>query len=288
MPLPPSGISGLPRNWSSFPDTSRVYDALLGGRDSYQADRVLARMLLQEAQWLPTAATINRVYGALTTSYLARRGITQFLDLGCGYPSPSQRRRQPHMPNVHEAVSAIHHTAVVVYVDSHPVVVGHGRARLAGPPGEHSCIQADIRDMEGLLAAPEVQAFDRSRPIAVLLHDVLPYVADDELVDQALKILRAWLPPGSALSITHATSDMSPVEMAAVTALYERARITYRLRSQDHIRDLFADWAHLGPGVVATGRWHADHVHAQRQPQTSGAYAGIAVTPISSNFGRHK
>jgi SAM-dependent methyltransferase len=258
------------------PDGCRVYNALLGGRDNYAEDRELVRQLLDEVPWLPAAVRINRVHGALTTACLSRLGFSQFLDLGCGYPS-----WEPDMPDVHEAATAIHPGARVVYVDSNKGVVTHGKA-LFRSLGTWTCFQGDITDMGRLLAAPAIQEFDLDRPIAVLSHDVLPYIADDDTVDQALATLRAWLPPGSALSITHATADLSPAAMDTVTALYRQARIAYRPRSRDHIRGLFAGWPQLGPGVVATGRWHTDHLHALRTPHVSGAYAGIAVKPLNA------
>ncbi|MGW4034516.1 SAM-dependent methyltransferase [Streptomyces sp. NPDC004838] len=270
-------LIGLPANWSNIPNPARVYDWLLGGGDNYQVDEALAGYLTLEAEWLRTAATINRIHNALTTTRLASFGITQFLDLGCGYPSPPSR--EEWSPNTHEAAGSPGSASVVVYVDKDSVVTAHARARLEERPGV-TAVQGDIvTGLDRILTLPDIDFLDRSRPIAVLLHDVLPYIADDEAVQRLLTTLRDWLPSGSALSITHATADLSPDEMAAVTSHYTKARIAYRPRDKDHVQALFGDWPQLGPGVVPTAHWHPDHPHAHEQPYVSGAYAGVAITP---------
>ncbi|MET7534638.1 hypothetical protein [Streptomyces goshikiensis] len=62
------------------------------------------------------------------------------------------------------------------------------------------------------------------RPVAALLHDVLPWIPDDARVGDALAYLRTWLPPGSALSITHATAtSVRPGSSGSKTCTARRA-----------------------------------------------------------------
>ncbi|MGW4203872.1 SAM-dependent methyltransferase [Streptomyces sp. NPDC004726] len=278
QPLPPV-IDGLPANWAALAHPARVSDALLGGGDSYPADEALARLLTLAAPWTGTAARINRAHGALTTAYLARQGISQFLDLGCGYPTPPGRDGRPRTPDTHEAAACGVRgvNPVVVYVDGHPVVAAHARARHTGPPASIHVVHGDIATgLDQILTAPELDAFDLTQPIAVLLHDVLPCIPDDQTVDRTLTTLRHWLPAGSALSLTHATADLRPQESAAVTEQYASAGIAYRPRDETAVRALLGDWTQLGPGVVPTGHWHPDHPQAQEPPHVSAAYAGVA------------
>lgn len=46
-------------------------------------------------------------------TWVARQGVAQFIDLGCGLPTS---------PNTHETARAVIPDAVVVYVDNGPIV----------------------------------------------------------------------------------------------------------------------------------------------------------------------
>lgn len=272
----------LPHDRAAAPAVPRVYDYLLGGDDNYAADRELADMLVRTADWLPRAAQINRAHGAQTAAHLARRGIRQFLDLGCGYPSPPYSA----IPNVHEAAVMVRPDAVVVHVDHDPIVAAHARAHLAGPPGEHRVICADIRQIEDLLAAPEAAVLERDQPVGVLLHDVLPWINDDQDVHELLIALRRWLPAGSTISITHATADMRPSEVEELVALYAVNGLSFRPRSLAEIHALHAPWPLDEPGHLPTGRWHEDSLHAYLPDAQSAAYAAVSLHP-DQDRGRH-
>ncbi len=138
-------------------------------------------------------------------------------------------------------------------------------------------VLADIEQIGELLNHPGVQALDDRRPTAVLLHDVLPWVSD-ELAETAMAALRAWLPDGSAISVTHATTDMAPDAMRALVAHYAEAGITYRPRTLEQIRELLAPWATLSPGVIPTTQWRAGSSRSISSGENPGAYAAIAHT----------
>ncbi|MFH0246055.1 SAM-dependent methyltransferase [Streptomyces sp. HK10] len=252
------------------PSVARVFDHLLGGSDNYAADRALAQRLAQIAPELPDMIRINADHGPRAVATLASDlGIRQYLDLGCGLPAGLYGHRTPH-----EVARAVHGTARVVYVDSDPVVYGHANMVLAEEPGT-AALRADIREMNALLSAPAVQALNRSEPIGVLLHDVLPWVTDDEALT-VLETLRAWLPAGSAISLTHATADAAPQVMRDLTSCYAEAGITYRPRSRHHIRALLDPWAPTPPGIVPIPQWRAAE-HLRHLPATGHAHAHAAV-----------
>ncbi|WP_435057698.1 SAM-dependent methyltransferase [Streptomyces sp. bgisy060] len=235
--------SGLPKEHFKRANVARVQDHLDGGTDNYRPDRELASGLVVAAPWLRDSVRVNRTHGPRVLNCLAHEfGIDQVIDLGCGLPHQDNR----YLPD---------EVRRMVYVDSDPGVEAHARGVLAERHGTVS-LRADLEDMPALLAAGPVAGLDRGRPIGVLLHDVLPWISD-ETAPAVLAALHAWLPPGSVLSLTHATTDTAPTEMAALTRLYKEAGIGFRPRSGQQIRDLLDAWTLIEPGdVVTTAAWH--------------------------------
>ncbi|WP_433855237.1 SAM-dependent methyltransferase [Streptomyces kronopolitis] len=249
--------SALPEGYFKRPNVARVQDHLDGGTDNYAPDRDFARDLVAAAPWLPGSVRINRAHGPRVLNCLTREySIDQVIDLGCGLSHDNNR-------DVPDEVRRM------VYVDSDPGVDAHARMVLAERHGTVS-LRADLEDMTVLLAAGPIARIDRGRPIGVLLHDVLPWLGDDT-AHTVLAVLRSWLPAGSVLSVTHATTDMAPEAMAALTRLYEAAGIGFLPRSGPQIRDLLRSWTPLAAGgPVATASWRRstplhprfDHSHA--------------------------
>ena len=99
----------------------------LGGKDNFEPDRIAAEKVLALVPGLRRAAVENRRFLRRVVRFLAAEaGVSQFLDIGMGLPTPGCRARgrargQPG--------------ARVVYVDYDPVVVSHGQALLAVSDG---------------------------------------------------------------------------------------------------------------------------------------------------------
>ena len=90
------------------------------------------------------AAWANRGFLQRAVRWMAERGIRQFIDLGAGLPT--QRC-------THEIAREVIPSAVVVYTDSDPGVIAHGRQILAGIPGT-AVIEADFRQPEARWTTP--------------------------------------------------------------------------------------------------------------------------------------
>ena len=104
-------------------NVARIYDALLGGKDNYAADREAAGELLNVVPGAARAAQENRAFLGRAVRFLAgEAGIRQFLDIGTGLPTSG---------NVHEIAQAANPAVRVVYVDHDPVVVLHANVLLA-------------------------------------------------------------------------------------------------------------------------------------------------------------
>ncbi|MGW0844190.1 SAM-dependent methyltransferase [Streptomyces sp. NPDC002787] len=271
------GRTSLPEGWFLHPAVARINDYLMGGCDNYAVDRELAQLLVNWAPWLRAMVAINQRHRPHAVTALAcDLGITQFLDLGCGLPSRWSRGLQRHEPALtYEAARAVHTDARVVYVDNDPMVCAHARVVL-DTNGFTASLQADICHIGEMFDRPEMQTLDRSRPIGVLVHDLLPWVSD-EAAETAMAALRDWLPAGSAISVTHAAADLAPMMMQDVIAHYGAVGIEYRPRTLKHIKALLAPWAPLPPGIVPTAHWRVRDNRRTRSGEHSYAYAAVVT-----------
>jgi hypothetical protein len=72
------------------------YDALLGGKDNYAADRQAVRQLLKAAPEARDSARANRAFLQRAARFLAgEAGIRQFLDIGSASPPQGTCTRSP-------------------------------------------------------------------------------------------------------------------------------------------------------------------------------------------------
>ena len=69
------------------PSIARVWDYWLGGRDNFAVDRELAQKMLEVHPLSARMARENRQFLGRAVSYVAARGIRQFVDVGAGLPA---------------------------------------------------------------------------------------------------------------------------------------------------------------------------------------------------------
>jgi hypothetical protein len=232
----------------SKPNVARIYDYYLGGKDSYAADREVARLVLNAAPDVPLAALENREFLKRATEFLVcEAGIDQFIDIGPGLPTQG---------NVHELVQRHKPDAPVVYVDNDPVVLTHGRALLHGTGGV-TIIDGDARKPEAILSNRELrQLIVLSRPVAVCMSLVLHFISDDE--DPWAVVARLWdsIRPGSYLVLTHVTGDERTVDtMSEIRGLYDEATAPLTPRTKDEFARFFDGFELVPPGVVFLSQW---------------------------------
>ncbi|MBD0742970.1 SAM-dependent methyltransferase [Streptomyces sp. CBMA152] len=213
---------GLPKDLSNRPSSARLTDYFLGGDDHYAVDRALADALTWAAPYWRLSVVINRAHAAVTADMLARAGYHQFLDLGSGYPPPWS----PHTEDrtawpLYQVVRRWHPEAVFVAVDNDPLVGPHARAAHAA--AAWTFVAANAAETARLLGSPALDCLNARQPIAVLIHDVLPWIADTCQVAEAMQTLRAVLPPGSVIALTHATADLHPLTVRRVAGVYQEA-----------------------------------------------------------------
>ena len=72
---------------TSRPNIARVWDYWLGGKENFAADRELAEKMLAVHPVTAQMARENRQFLGRAVSYVAGRGIGQFIDVGAGLPT---------------------------------------------------------------------------------------------------------------------------------------------------------------------------------------------------------
>ncbi|MGY2063720.1 SAM-dependent methyltransferase, partial [Nocardia gipuzkoensis] len=66
---------------ASKPNSARVYDYLLGGRNNYSVDRLVAEQMIDAVPDIRAVAAANRQFVLLATTMAAQGGVRQFIDL---------------------------------------------------------------------------------------------------------------------------------------------------------------------------------------------------------------
>ena len=254
----------------STPNVARMYDYYLGGLTSFAADRAAAERVLAYLPHQRRSAEENRRFLGRAVEYLAgpQCGVDQFLDIGTGLPTAR---------SVHEMARAVNPAARVAYVDNDPLVVSHGKAMLA-EPGCSVVVEADLRDPLELLTAPEICThLDFSRPVGLLLVNVLHWIGDSASPRRILTVLRDALAPGSYLVLTHVSMQLISNQDTAqrVIRVYEHANASLRPRSRAQVMRFFDGWALLDPGLVPKHQWRPGPRSAPVPFDPS--WAGVAV-----------
>jgi SAM-dependent methyltransferase len=256
---------------TNVPQSARIYDYLLGGKDNYAVDRAVGDALIAQVPALPSMVRAQRALLARMVRYLVRdAGIRQFLDIGTGIPTAN---------NVHEVAQALAPEARVLYVDNDPIVLAHARALMTGTiEGATAFVLADLRDPGAILKHPSIETtLDRGRPIALMLLGILHHIREHEDPYRLVARLVDWLPPGSYLAVAGPGSDFDVAAMAAVAASAEMSGVPYVARSREETLRFFAGLEMVEPGLVPIDRWRPDDPHA---PEVFG-WAGVGRKPVA-------
>ncbi|WP_170223017.1 SAM-dependent methyltransferase [Nonomuraea turkmeniaca] len=216
------------------PNSARVYDCLLGGKDHFAVDAEAAAVMEKAAPGTRAAAVASRKFLIRALTWAAGRGHTQFLELGTGIPTQT---------NVHQVAQAVHPGARVVYVDHDDVVLVHARALLARVQANVGVVQGDVRDLQPVLA-DAAQWLDFRTPVVVSLVGILHWVADEDDPAGIIASLQRHLAPGSMLITSHACSDaLDAAATETLTATFANSRTPLALRSREQIAALLSGLA---------------------------------------------
>ncbi|GAA3602311.1 SAM-dependent methyltransferase [Nonomuraea rosea] len=254
----------------SIPNSARMYDYYLGGKDNFAADREAAKkiMALGPSREICLA---NRRFLGRAVRYVAKQGIDQFLDLGTGLPNQN---------NIHEVARQVHPAANVVYVDYDPVVIVHARALLAGTDSNITIVHADVREPAAILDDPETQRLiDFSKPVGVVFLGVLHCLTDRDDPWGVVAAFRERMASGSALVISHLTDDAHPEVGVAAREVYEDADAPLIHRSQSQVEHMFDGFDLLDPGVTHVADWRPDEAWETELAGSEWWYVGVGHKP---------
>jgi O-methyltransferase involved in polyketide biosynthesis len=238
---------------------ARVYDYWLGGKDNFEADRVVGEATIAAYPAIRASARANRAFLARSVRFLAAEvGIRQFLDIGTGLPTAS---------NTHEVAQSQAPESRIVYVDNDPLVLSHARALLnSSPEGVTAYLDADLREADRILELA-AHTLDFGQPVAIMLLAILHYIPDTDEARRIVARLVDAVPSGSYLVISHAGSDISTAEMAEMIKRMNEslAEDSYHVVRPRHVVAEFFDGLDLvEPGVVKVTEWRpASEVEAQ-------------------------
>lgn len=269
----PDSPDSAPEFDSSQPTIARVYDALLGGKDNFAADREGAATYLKYVPDAGRCAIDNRDALVKGVQYLVRSaGIDQFLDIGSGLPTQK---------NTHQAAQEINPGAKVAYIDKDPIVLAHGRALLATNDST-IVVTADLRKPQEILDNAEIKAhLDFSRPIALMVVGIHMHFHDDELPDEWVRTILDTLAPGSYLFITDFVDTGEPLQKAIEQAGLESLGNGW-IRTPERITEHFLGLPLIPPGLDFLARWFPEDPEADvpaaedLQPYQRILMAGIA------------
>jgi hypothetical protein len=259
-----SGIGGrrrMPRSRIEMilgtPSPARMYDYYLDGKDNYPVDREAADQALAAFPAGRELAWANRRFMVSAVTFLARKGIDQFIDVGTGIPTS---------PNVHEVARSVTPSARVAYVDNDPVVLAHDRALLTGASGI-TVVNGDARHSGDFARDSELlDVIDFTRPVGVLFVAVLHFVTDGEDPWGSVASLRDLMASGSYLVLSHGTSDGSdPAALEAIRKAYKEAAAPAVFRTEREIGRFFDGFRLVYPGITDVSEWHP-MVQSQQTP----------------------
>jgi O-methyltransferase involved in polyketide biosynthesis len=236
---------------STRPSIARVYDYLLGGKDNYAVDREIGDVFKRDLPGSVAIAFANRA--ALTRAVreiVTTTAVRQFIDLGSGLPTAD---------NVHQVAQRTAPETRVVYVDTDPQVLVHGRALLE-ENDRTRVVPVDVRDPEGIRGHPDTRALiDFDRPVAVMFSAILHHVNDEEDPAGIVRHWRERVPSGSYFFVSHFRSGNNP-ETAEAEKVLQGTFGRGRWRTDAEIEALLDGLEILEPGIVPAPRWRPESV----------------------------
>ncbi|HET7013645.1 MAG TPA: SAM-dependent methyltransferase [Streptosporangiaceae bacterium] len=225
--------------------TARIYDYLLGGKDNNAADRQAAEQLLRALPDAALVARANRAFLAAAVRQVAANGVTQFVDIGPGFPAT---------PNVHESARSVAPAARVAYVDYDAEVVARTQEVLAGDDLV-TAFGGNARDSTAILEDPRLGSLiNLAEPVCVLFLSVLHFLPPAE-ADAAVAAVRERVAPGSYLVITAGVNNEQNAPAQGLVQVAYSANTLLAGRPKAEIAAYFADLELVPPGLVPVTEW---------------------------------
>ncbi|MPY47913.1 SAM-dependent methyltransferase [Streptomyces acidicola] len=262
-----SAQEGFPKIDTSVPQSARIWNYWLGGKDNYEVDRVAGDAFRTIFPAIETGARAARYFLARAVRHLAaEEGIRQFLDIGTGLPN---------VDNTHQIAQRVVPESRIVYVDNDPLVLAHARALLTSTPeGVTNYVDADLREPSTILREA-AKTLDFDKPVALMLMGILGHIEDFDEARSIVRELVEALPSGSYL-VQYDSTNTSKAYVKAIQQYNDGGSVPYILRSPDQIARFFDGLELLEPGVASCSRWRPD-AGAWGLPAEVHQYGGVAL-----------
>jgi len=262
MEVDPSQLDSLD---TSKPNAARVWDYWLGGKDNFAADRELGDRMLAVYPLAAEMARDNRQFLDHAVSYVAARGVRQFIDVGAGLPTAL---------NTHEIAQGVWPAARVAYLDNDLLVIRHAEALLAGDPGVIA-LPGDARDPMAILTDVRLnELIDFTEPVCVVLSAVLHFF-DVGTARKTVATFTRSLASGSYLIVSIGTGDTELTSHFA--AEYNAASL--RIFTAAEFATFFDGLDVVPPGLVPALAWTGSDKVPDLPPQDATFLVGVARKP---------
>jgi len=262
-----------------YPNTARIWNYQLGGKDNYAVDRKAseaANAMVRDLGVPAGAETAleSRHLLQRMVDYMLGQGVRQFLDLGSGLPS---------MANTHQIAHRTAPEARIVYVDIDPLVSTYAAALMAGP--NVVTLRADLREPEQVLGNTQVRGMlDFGQPVGIMFMCVLHCLWDREDPWGIVGQFRDAVVPGSYLALTHMTGEAHPEAAAGLFRMTQELHWDTPLISRDRadVVRFFDGFTLVEPGLVAPAQWRPDldnPLRNGRDPDSDGEPVLKLISP---------
>lgn len=253
---------------TSVPHSARIWNYWLGGKDNYPVDEEAGDAYTAVFPGIVTISRSSRAFLRRNITYLAEKGIRQYLDIGTGLPTAD---------NTHQVAQRIAPDSRIVYVDNDPMVLAHARALLySTAEGATAYVDANVLEPDRILQAA-AQTLDLTRPTALILSNILGHIADYDQARSIVTRLMAALPSGSYLSINDGSRGFDPDFEQAQDAYNESGAVPYNLRTVEEITAFFDGLELVDPGVVSVQLWRPEVTSPA--PEVIAEHGGLALKP---------
>ena len=261
-----------------YPNTARVWNYQLGGKDNFAVDRQAsdAANAMVRGLGVPAGADTaleSRHLLQRMVDYMLGQGVRQFLDLGSGLPN---------MANTHQIAQRTAPEARIVYVDVDPLVSSHAAALMAGP--DVVTLRADLREPEQVLANPQVRGLlDFGQPVGIMLMCMLHCLWDREDPWGVVRQFRDAVAPGSYLALSQMTDEAHPEAAKKLFRMTQQLHWNTPLisRSRADIARFFDGFTLVEPGLVAPAQWRPDLDNPFRERRGDRSDFGPVLKPIA-------
>jgi O-methyltransferase involved in polyketide biosynthesis len=243
----------------SKPNTARMYDYWLGGKDNFLADRQAADAVRERRPDVADLALENKKFLTRAVKYVAAKGVRQFLDVGSGLPTSPVRElgSEPLWLATHEAAKSQVPDAMIAYVDYEPVAVRHSQALLASGGGEVVAVRGDLNAPAAILADPGIRGagFDPGESACVIFGCVLHF-QPPEVARQKVAEFAASVAPGSYVIISVGYDGSGSADGDFADAYNAQDGLRIYQQSLAGVNALFAGLDVVPPGIVDSASWH--------------------------------